>query len=191
MTCLFYISQCCPWNCLFYISLGRPWRCLFYCIAAYVAPECVCSMCSLDIVSQPSVLPMDVCSTTAYDIPDVSVLHRPLLSLDVCGQQKFVLSLSLNFACSVNISCAAIKMYLFIYFYILFITFVKSFPGQGKGNILENSWLGTGTPTEKFRAREGEYLGKFRAGYRYINRFPKTLEEFRAGEGGISWKSPG
>jgi hypothetical protein len=120
--CLFYISQCCPWKCLFYISLIRPWRCLFYCIAAYVAPECVCSMCSLDMpVSQPSVLPKDVCSTTAYDIPDVSILHRPLSSLDVCGQQKFVLSLSLNFTCSVNISCAAIKTHFFIYFYFYYI----------------------------------------------------------------------
>jgi hypothetical protein len=107
-------------------------------------------MCSLDMpVSQPSVLPKDICSTTTYDIPDVSVQHWPLLSLDVCGQQKFVLSLSLNFACSVNISCAAIKMHFFIYFYFYYIyNFCKIV-----------SWAG-----------EGEYPGKLLARNRYINR---------------------
>jgi hypothetical protein len=109
-------------------------------------------MCSLDVtVSQLSVLPMDVCSTAAFDIPGVSVQHRPLLSLDVCGLQQFVLSFSLNFACSVNMSCAAINMHLFInlfiYYTYLLHTFVKSFPGQGKGNFMEISCLGTGTPT--------------------------------------------
>jgi hypothetical protein len=38
---------------------------------------------------------------------------------------------------------------------------------------------------EEFRAREGEYRGKFRAGNRYLNRFPKILEESELGNGNI------
>jgi hypothetical protein len=38
---------------------------------------------------------------------------------------------------------------------------------------------------EEFQAREGEYNGKFRAGNRYMNRFPKIVEESGLGKGNI------
>jgi hypothetical protein len=38
---------------------------------------------------------------------------------------------------------------------------------------------------EEFQTREGECHGKFRAGNRYMNTFPKILEESGLGKGNI------
>jgi hypothetical protein len=60
-------------------------------------------------------------------------------------------------------------------------------PGLGKGNILVNSGLGTGTltgfqrPWKNSGLGKGEYLGKLRAGKQGHQRVTNICGEFRAG----------